>query len=142
MVACGSVTAQAAETTLMLACEGTKSWSTRHPPPPLEPLSPEQRPPKDNGKEPVSTNVIASFKYQTVEAFGIQFEMGAWDDAFVRFLHSTKKPGTEIFLESFTGSINRMTGVLEATQSKATKDGWMYLDTDYSLKCRPARRMF
>jgi hypothetical protein len=122
--------------------EGTKSWSTRHPSPPLEPLLPEQEPTKDKGKEPVSTNVTASFKYQTVEAFGIQFEMGAWDDAFVGFLHSTKMSGTNLDLESFTGKINRMTGVVEATQFKARKDGWVYLQTDYSLSCKKVERKF
>jgi hypothetical protein len=108
----------------------------------FDPLSQEEEPTKDTGKEPVSTNVIASFKYETVEAFDIQFEMGAWDDAFVGFGHSTNIPGTGLTLESFTGKINRMTGVVEAEQLKYTKMGALYLWTYYSLKCKPTQRMF
>jgi hypothetical protein len=139
-----SMAAQAAqpEPSLALACEGTKSWSTKRPPPPLKPLSPEEEPTKDTGKEPFSTNIIVSFKYETVEGFGKQFTLGAWDNTFIGFLYSIENPPTIFFLESFTGRINRMIGVVEAQQSKATKQGWVYQWTDYLLNCKKMERKF
>jgi hypothetical protein len=130
------------EPSLALACEGTKSWSTERPPPSLEPLSPEEEPTKETGKEPVSTNIIVSFEYETVEGFGKQFTLGVWDNTFIRFFFGDKIPRTELFLEFFSGEINRVTGVVKAEQAKATKNGWVYLWTNYLLNCKKMERKF
>jgi len=46
-------------------------------------------------------------------------------------------------VSSVTGSIDRLTGDVEATSSlRDPKAGTVITQTDYALQCRPAQRMF
>jgi hypothetical protein len=92
-------------------------------------------------KEPSLTDVIVTD--QTVYAFGMNLETGVIDDAFATFFYSVRNPVlTNFVLDSFTGRINRITGVLEATWLKYKKIGSLYLEIKYSLDCRKIERKF
>jgi hypothetical protein len=118
---------------LALRCEGTKIAIPQKKEPDLLKRKGEEDEPDILGepqRDPVSTDVIVTD--QMVYAFGAEFETGYTNEAFVRFGHSTKKPGTELFLEGFFGKINRIAGTLEAEQLKYKKSGWLYLGPVFS----------
>jgi hypothetical protein len=121
--------AQAADTTLTLACKGTTTVTTMEP-------------------EPVSMGIIVNFTKRTVQGFGTPDLMDypakitAWNEVTVVF------GGSEYFFNgtqraSIKGSIDRVTGDVEATSlATDTKTGKTIVSTNYALKCRPAQRMF
>jgi hypothetical protein len=90
---------------------------------------------------PSSTDVIVTD--QRVYAFGVEFETGYTNDAFVHFGRSVYNPKfTGLVLDGFYAKINRIVGTLDARQSKFRKSGWLYLEIEYSLNCRKIERKF
>jgi hypothetical protein len=114
----GSPTAQAADTTLTLACQGTVTVGTTG----------NEKP------ELISIGVIVNFTARTVQGFRYPAEITAMDDTQVTFTRSTNP--------SIDGTIDRVTGFLEATHVLLSKDNKVALAMYYSLKCRPTQRMF
>ena len=124
-----SPTAQAADTTLTLACKGTTTITGMEP-------------------EPISMGLIVNFTAGTVQGFGSPSIMnypvkikGINDvtidfAGFQEFFAGTQEA-------SIRGSIDRVTGDVEATSTvMATKTKKTIISTSYSLKCRPTQRMF
>jgi hypothetical protein len=123
-------TAQAADTTLTLACQGTATVPTigmEHPKP-----------------EPISMGVIVNFTNGTVQGFesipgfsrwfNFPVKITSMNEVAVRF-HGSDQTGSVARATSITGSINRVTGDVEA-------DTKGVINLRYALKCRPAQRMF
>jgi hypothetical protein len=65
--------------------------------------------------------------------------MTSFDEVTVSFEGSND---TEATARTISGSINRVTGDLKAVSIKMNKHTFVSLDVSYSLKCRPAQRMF
>jgi hypothetical protein len=127
MVACVLVTAQAADTVLTLPCKGTTTETS-----------------KENAKpEPHSQGIIVNFTARTVTGFAypgadIRVTVSAWDDLHIMFAGSNKDSSWTI-----DGSIDRVTGDTAVTSMWFNlKTGEVSSSTDYTLKCRPAQRMF
>ena len=127
MVATSS--AQAADTTLTLACQGTTTDKM-----------------KDAKPAPISMGIIVDFTKNTVQGFGIPgvsdypVKIRGINDARIVF-DGSHDNGTSV--ASITGSIDRVTGDVEATDLQSnTKTGNVTSSTSYALKCKPAQRMF
>jgi hypothetical protein len=128
----GLSTAQAADTTLTLACQGTATVTTM-----------------DAKPEPISMGIIVNFTNRTVHGFGypgfgglmdFPVKITGMDEVTVVFGGSDSKSAIE---KSISGSIDRVTGDVEATSSAHdAKTGKTLTSTSYALKCRPAQRMF
>jgi hypothetical protein len=119
-------TAQAADEptgTLTLACEGAISTSEK--------------------PEPISTGIIVNFATKTVTGFaypGVDtpVKITEFDDVHIAFYGSNASR-----LNIISGVIDRVTGAVEATVEGPTFQKEFGISmTDYSLKCRPAQRMF
>ena len=125
----GLSTAQAADETLTLACQGTTVSGV-----------------EDAKPEPVSMGIIVNFTNRTVQGFGspglidYPVKITAWNDVTVAF------SGSHVFANqqlSIMGSIDRVTGDVEATDlSTDTKTHQTVFSLQYTLKCRPTQRMF
>jgi hypothetical protein len=119
MVAAVPVTAQAADATVALACQGTMApWPrTEH-----------------VKSEPVSMDIIINLTARTVQGFGTTrlmdypVKITGVNEVTVTFDDTYET-------SSIMGSINRMTGDMEAMVS-----GRGHLLMSYALKCRPAQR--
>jgi hypothetical protein len=130
LVAGLSTTAQALETgTLTLACQGTVVSGI-----------PDAKP------EPFSMSLIISFNAGTVQGFGTPglldppVKITGINEVTVAFGGSTRFIGSDW---SIVGTIDRVTGAVEANQMLSdAKTGHTISSTAYSLKCRPAQRMF
>jgi hypothetical protein len=126
VVASLSMTAQAAETTLTLACEGTATGKSGS--------STEYDP------DPVSMGLIVNFTNRTVQGtsrwgpylFDDQLQIVDWNEGTVVFRGFSKFLGMTI-----SGSMDRVTGNMRML---ATQEGVSSID--YSLKCTPTQRMF
>jgi len=124
-----AATAQAQPATLRLACQGTTTDSS-------EP---------DAKKYPVSMGIVVNFTDHTVQGFylpellEIPVKITAANKV-VAFGGQRKSPST---LTSIHGSVDRVTGDLEATlavsEPKTSKN---YSTTIYALKCRPTQSLF
>jgi hypothetical protein len=117
-----SPTAQAADTTLTLACQGTTNLN--------------------NAKlEPISMGIIVDFTNRTVQGFGFPdshdfpVKITGMNEVTITF-HGSNQAGNM----SITGSIDRVTGDVEA-RNQAASDTF-YTILRYALKCKPAQRMF
>jgi hypothetical protein len=129
MVACLSTTAQAADQTLTLACQGT-----------TELIATTKK------AEPISMGIIVDFTNHTVHGFGYPGSSGQFDfpvkitgmnEVTVAF-HGSNQTGASI-----AGSLDRVTGDVEArTQVSDLKTGDLLSILRYALKCRPTQRMF
>jgi hypothetical protein len=129
MVTCLSATAQAADTTLTLACQGTTISGV-----------------EDAKPEPISMGIIVNFTKRTVHGFGdpalgeYPVKITGWNDVTVSFGGSED---SKVSTASIFGSIDRVTGDVWAnsmvTDAKTSKT---VSSTSYALKCRPAQRMF
>jgi hypothetical protein len=115
--------AQAAEPrgTLTLACKGTTGRSA---------LSP------DAEREPVSMAIILNFAAKTIEGFGDKYSIRLTDSEELALTFDGPSTGNKFPNSNIRGSINRVTGDVEA-----------YLTSDfgpvhYSLQCKPTQRMF
>jgi hypothetical protein len=126
---CGLGAAHAADTVLTLACQGTiTTYAEDHPKP-----------------APISMGIIINFTNRTVQGFGypgssptnFPVRITAMDDVTVVFSGSDGPP-TE---QRISGTIDRVTGDVGATLFTGVS-GTTFSSTDYSLKCRPAQRMF
>lgn len=104
MVACLPTTAQAADQTLTLACQGTTMFGTK--------------------SEPISMGIIVDFTNHTVHGFGYPGAGGRVDfpvkitgmnEVTVAFYGSNQTG------ESITGSIDRVTGDVEAQTQVSTR---------------------
>jgi hypothetical protein len=123
-------TAQAADTTLTLACQGTTTSG-------LEDAKPE----------PISMGIIINFTNRTVQGFGFPgftdypVKITAWNDVTVVFAGSSEV--LKVSRSSINGSMDRVTGDVEATSTLTnTKTDRILSSLSYALKCRPAQRMF
>jgi hypothetical protein len=117
-----SMSAQAQQGTLTLACKGTTLLAM-----------------EDAKPEPTSMGIIVNFVARTVQGFGsptfmdYPVKITGINDVIVEFGGSA----------SIHGSIDRVTGDVEATSTvTATKTQKTITSTNYSLKCRPTQRMF
>jgi len=101
-----SATAQAQPATLILACKGTTT----------APLMPDEKP------QPISMGIIVNFSARTVQGFvspqGFEFPVmiTAANDVMVAFSGQQQLPSS---VHSIFGSIDRVTGDVEATSSIA-----------------------
>ena len=129
---CLSMTAQAADTTLTLACQGTTNDKMKEA--------------KDAKPAPISMGIIVNFTKNTVQGFGIPgvsdypVKIRGMNDARIVF-DGSHDNGTSV--ASITGSIDRVTGDVEATDMLSNpKTGSVMSSKSYALKCMPAQRMF
>jgi hypothetical protein len=127
MVAAVSMTAQAANETLALACQGT--MIDKH---------------KDAKPESISMGIIVN---RTVHGFGypgredFPVKITAMDEVTVVFGGSGQsKP--KPFKHSIHGNIDRVTGDVEATSTLSNAQTGSVTVSTYALKCRLAERMF
>jgi len=123
----GLPTAQAADPTLTLACNGTTTAG-------YEGAKPE----------PLSMGIIVNFTNRTVQGFGspgvvdYPVKITAWNEVTVSFYGSDEKMGLRT-----RGAIDRVTGDVDATSmAYDPKNGKIVSQDVYALKCRPAQRMF
>jgi hypothetical protein len=122
MMAAISMTAQAADDTLTLACKGTVT--------------------EDAKPEPISMGIIANFTNRTVQGFedlDFPVKITGVNEVTVSFLGER----LDVTNERFEGSIDRVTGAVNAyyTMMNLHTGGIVY-SIRYVLKCRPAQRMF
>ena len=122
MVTCLSTTAQAADTTLMLACKGTTTDNMKDA--------------KGVKPEPLSIGIIVNFTNRTVQGLLLpaseSVPISEVTDLTIAFDGGTPQG-------SVHGTIDRVTGDLSATFFWSNANA---ISTDYSLKCRPAQRTF
>ena len=123
-----AATAQAQPATLTLACKGTATEYSDNPEAP----------------QPISMGIIVNLTDRTVQGFEWPFDLrplkiGYVNDVTVRF-GGEEETGLR---HSITGSINRVTGDVEATWSFIDqKAGKIEPRITYALQCRPTQRMF
>src|SRR5262249_12413025 len=111
-------TAQAAEPeTLTLTCQGTVTGMGT-----------------EGKSELISIGVIVNFTARTVQGFGDPAEVTAMDDVVITFNRSNSP--------TIDGTIDRVTGLLQATSVLLSKNSQVVLTQNYMLKCTPAQRMF
>jgi hypothetical protein len=126
MMAAVSMTAQAADETLTLACKGTVQRNAMK-------------------SEPVSMGIIVNFTARTITGFTLPTEklpltVLNFNDTTVQFSGSNSIGSLRI-----DGLIDRVTGDLEATairQPSITETTAATTIERYSLKCRSTQRMF
>jgi hypothetical protein len=116
-------TAQAADTTLTLACDGTAHMSTMG----------------DTG--PVSMGLVVNLTTRTVHGFREQLET---DGSEIQLKITEVKEAILILrgqkgIMDFSGFMDRMTGDMTVA---ATQRPPVVFTKTYSLKCRPTQRMF
>jgi hypothetical protein len=127
-----TATAQAVETgTLTLACKGTT----------LDEDDERAKP------QPFSGGLILNFTAGTIEGFGspspremeLPVKIDGIDEVTVTFSGSGHFGDTDVYL---AGYIDRVTGELAATERTKINTAEKGVGINYSLKCRPAQRMF
>jgi hypothetical protein len=131
--ALASPTAQAADTTLTLACEGTKTETSRY-------GGDAER------RKAVSLSIIINFAARTVTGFReeerlVELTIDDISETTISFAGSNS---AAMVSYNMNGTIDRVTGTLEAGLTSFPEEGhglktWT---TSYALKCRPAQRMF
>jgi|EndMetStandDraft_8_1072994.scaffolds.fasta_scaffold16872_5 hypothetical protein len=135
MVTCLSMTAEAADETLPLACQGTVT----------ETMMEEEKKP-----EPISIGIIVNFTNSTVQGFGnpdpnedFPIKITGMNEATISFQGKrpdNSKAATDRRIE---GTIDRVTGDVNATDTLTNlKTSKIAYSTRYALKCRPKRRTF
>jgi hypothetical protein len=126
-------TAQAADETLMLACEGTKTETSRY-------GGDAER------RKAISLSIIIDFAARTVTGFPdveglVRPVITDVSETTISFAGSSDPTATVSY--SMSGTINRVTGAAEAGFMSFPKEGYgRTWTTSYALKCRPAQRMF
>jgi hypothetical protein len=131
IVACLSMTAHAADTTLTLACAGTSTLAV-----------PDAKP------EPYRMSVIFNFTTRTVQGINspafpelnYPIKITGADDVVVAFRGSGQV--LQEGVASTEGTIDRITGDLEFTETLSDPKDGIISQTNYALKCRPTQRMF
>jgi hypothetical protein len=135
MVTCLSMTAEAADETLPLACQGTVT----------ETMMEEEKKP-----EPISMGILVNFTNSTVQGFGnpdpnedFPIKITGVNEATISFQGKrpdNPKGATDRRIE---GTIDRATGDVNATDTLTNlKTSKIAYSTRYALKCRPTQRMF
>jgi hypothetical protein len=131
MVAALPTTVRAADETLTLACQGTTTVGNKD----LE----------DKKPEPVSMGIIVNFKAGTIQGFVYPnlvdhpVKMTGVNDVTVTFGGSHETASSRVHI---MGSIDRITGDVWAFSGEANAQWQPISSTFYTLKCRPAQRMF
>jgi hypothetical protein len=123
--------AQAADTTLTLACQGTTISD-------LENAKPK----------PISMGLILNFTARTVQGFFDPADLAKFpvkitglDEVTVAFFGSDQDLSTD--WATIKGTLNRVTGALDATSAVTNTQTYKTVtSTSYALKCRPTQRMF
>ena len=131
----GLSTAQAADTTLTLACQGTTTATT---------AGTEDKP------EPISMGIIVNFTKKTVHGFGDPLFgeqrikiTGVTETAVYFSPDFSPDDKFQNMSQSGMGAIDRVTGDLWADfTSTDAKTGKAITSQSYALKCRPTQRMF
>lgn len=121
-------TAQAQPATLTLACKGTTT---------------EYRLQGATVEQPISMGIIVNLTDRTVQGFGFPFdtkplEIGYVNNVEVRFGGKEETSVRSII----NGSINRVTGDVDATWSFIDEKGRLEPHMSYELQCKPTQRMF
>jgi hypothetical protein len=121
-------TAQAQQTTLTLACKGTTTEYD---------LQGATQP------QPISMGIIVNLTDHTVRGFGYPFDteplkIGYVNDVEVRFGGEQETSVRSII----NGSINRVTGDVQANWAFIDEKGKLEPHMSYELQCRPTQRMF
>jgi hypothetical protein len=83
---------------------------------------------------PMSTAINVDFEHRTVEFDNIPASISQITETTITFRFGTK-PNLE-------GTINRVTGAVEVNTLRSMLDRYDRLEVTYSLKCKPAQRMF
>jgi len=124
LVVTGMVAQGAEPQTLTLACQGTVTEKVPEAPP-----------------EPISMGIIVNFTARTVQGIssGFPVKITGWDDVIVEFWGSEKLSGS---LAITVGTIDRVTGDVEAKTTLTADNGKTWGRTICTLKCSPAQRMF
>ena len=129
-------TAQAAEPeTLRLSCEGMVTVTDK------VTVTDNTKMEADAKPEPVVVNVIVDFTDRTVQGL---FYLQSSLDYQVKITAMNKATVTFGGISDFkviSGKIDRVTGDMSATSVSTEPEGLILLK-NYSLKCRPTRRMF
>ena len=127
------LSAMAAEPTgtLMLACEGTATDKTD--------LTREAARP-----EPVSVGLIIDFTTKTVAGFERVFPSFTADQVKITVVDNTSIgfSGTDGRGGAVFGTVDRITGDVEAATEHWDETNKLQWATLYSLKCKPTQRMF
>jgi hypothetical protein len=123
-------TAQAADTTLTLACEGTKTETFYG----------------RSERRNVSLSIIINFAARTVTGFReeerlVELTIDDISETTISFAGSNS---AAMVSYNMNGTIDRVTGTVEAGLTSFPEEGhglktWT---TSYALKCKPAQRMF
>ena len=129
----GLPTAQAADTMLTLACEGTKTETSRY---------------GDDAerKRAISLSIIINFAARTVTGFPdvvglVRPLITDVSETTISFAGSSDPTATVSY--SMSGTIDRVTGAVEGGYMSFPKEGYgRTWTTSYALKCRPAQRTF
>jgi hypothetical protein len=125
----GLATAQAADTTLTLACQGTVT--TRD----TSPLAAEG----DPKPEPYSMGVTVNLTADTVQGFGMEYPVKIThiNAGTIIFSHSEKQWDLQGQIDRVTGDMQAMiTNWLDVQRRNTSNEQF------YNMKCRPAQRMF
>jgi hypothetical protein len=123
-----SFAAQAQPATLTLACKGTAT---------------EYFLQGKTADQPISMDIIVNLTDRTVRGFGFPFDteplkIGYVNDVEVRFGGEQETSVRSMI----NGSINRVTGDVDATWSFVDRKGTLEPHMTYELQCKPTQRMF
>src|SRR5262245_20006576 len=135
MVTCLSMTAEAADETLPLACQGTVTETMME---------------EEKKTEPISMGILVNFTNSTVQGFGkpdpnedFPIKITGMNEPTISFQGKrpdNPKGATDRRIE---GNIDRVTGDVNATDTLMNlKTSKIAYSTRYALKCRPTQRMF
>jgi hypothetical protein len=129
----GLQTVQAADETLTLACEGTKTETSQY-------GGDAER------REAISLGIIINFTARTVTGFPdveglIRPMITDVNETTISFSGSSDPTATVSY--SMNGTIDRVTGAAKAGFMSFPKEGYgLTWTTSYALKCKPTQRMF
>jgi hypothetical protein len=124
--------AQADDTVLTLACQGTTTITTT----------------KDTKPEPVSKGIVVDFANNTVQGFGdplgrveVPVKITRANEVSISFTGASRV--LDVINWSIYGTIDRITGDAEATSMQTNVNTSNVVSSvSYLLKCKPAQRMF
>jgi hypothetical protein len=122
--------AQAAETRLTLACQGTATLAAENAKP-----------------ESVSMGIVVDFTNQTIQGFGtpghpsdFPLKITGMNEVTISFGGSSRVLAADW---SINGTIDRVTGDVEASSIQTNVKTTIVISwLSYALKCRPTQRMF
>ena len=102
---------------------------------------------EDAKPKSVTMGIIFNFTKGTLQGFGTLInypvKITGWTDVIVTFYGSDKGLVSQVIEESIRGTLDRMTGDMEATlASFSLKTNKPLSSISYALKCRPTQRTF